>query len=61
MHEVLLCLKALTTSNAALTTLDGLVPTLFPTLIDMIFDKEHKGPSEYNTRDVVFSLICIST
>lgn len=58
LHEVLLCLKALCTTKRALRELDGIQTTLFPQLVRMIFDEEHKGPSEFNTRGIVFSLLC---
>lgn len=31
--------------------------TLFPTLLQMLFDDERKGPSEYNTRTIVVNLL----
>ena len=58
LHEVLLCLKALCTTKLALRELDGIQSTLFPALVSMIFDEEKKGPSEFTTRGIVFSLLC---
>jgi hypothetical protein len=54
---VLLCLKALCTTKPALRELTGIQSTLFPALVDMIFDEEHKGPSEFNTRGIIISLL----
>ena len=34
--------------------------TLFPDLLKMIFDEERKGPSEFATRGIIFSLLCKS-
>lgn len=57
LHEVLLCLKALSTTALALHHLDKIQQTLFPALLYMIFDEEKKGPSEFTTRNIVTSLL----
>ncbi|KAI9884668.1 MAG: hypothetical protein M1823_003551 [Watsoniomyces obsoletus] len=57
LHEVLLCLKALCTTKLALQELDTIQSSLFPELLAMIFDEEHKGPSEFTTRGIIFSLL----
>jgi hypothetical protein len=53
----LLCLKALCTTSKALKQLTQIEDELFPALVKMIFDEERKGPSEYTTRGVIFSLL----
>ncbi|KAK2627325.1 hypothetical protein QTJ16_003291 [Diplocarpon rosae] len=57
LHEVLLCLKALSTTALALHHLGEIQQTLFPALLHMIFDEEKKGPSEFTTRNIVTSLL----
>ncbi|CAG8952626.1 hypothetical protein HYFRA_00009733 [Hymenoscyphus fraxineus] len=57
LHEVLLCLKALSTTALALEYLDDIQSTLFPALLHMIFDEEKKGPSEFTTRNIITSLL----
>lgn len=57
LHEVLLCLKALCTTALALYHLSTIQATLFPALIHLIFDPEHKGPSEFTTRNIITSLL----
>jgi hypothetical protein len=57
LHETLLCLKALCTTDLALQKLCELEKTLFPALLGMIFDPEHKGPSEFTTREVIMKLL----
>jgi hypothetical protein len=57
LHEALLCLKALCTTGIALQKLCDIEKTLFPALLGMIFDPEHKGPSEYNTRKVIIDIL----
>ncbi|KAI9780774.1 MAG: hypothetical protein M1839_006562 [Geoglossum umbratile] len=57
LHEVLLCLKALCTTRIALQRLSEIQTSLFPALIKMVFDEERKGPSEFTTRGIIFSLI----
>lgn len=57
LHEVLRCLKGLCTTDSALKQLAQLAPTLFPALLAMLFDEEHKGPSEFTTRELVVQII----
>ncbi|KAH8812013.1 armadillo-type protein [Xylogone sp. PMI_703] len=57
LHEVLLCLKALATTDLALEHLSKIHSTLFPALIHMLFDEEKKGPSEFTTRNIITSLL----
>lgn len=57
LHEVLRCLKGLCTTDMALKELCKVSSTLFPALIAMLFDPEHKGPSEFTTRDLIVSLL----
>lgn len=57
LHETLLCLKALCTTSLALEQLCKIQTTLFPTLLAMLFDEEKKGPSEFTTRSIIFSLL----
>ncbi|KAL8670435.1 MAG: hypothetical protein Q9168_005033 [Polycauliona sp. 1 TL-2023] len=59
LHETLLCLKAMCTTSVALDQLAQKAPTLFPTLLAMLFDEQRKGPSEFATRNVVMSLLFI--
>ncbi|KAL8769095.1 MAG: hypothetical protein Q9209_004881 [Squamulea sp. 1 TL-2023] len=59
LHETLLCLKAMCTTSIALDQLAKNAPTLFPTLLGMLFDEQRKGPSEFATRNVVMSLLFI--
>lgn len=59
LHETLLCLKAMCTTSLALEQLSRVAPTLFPTLLHMLFDEQRKGPSEFSTRNVVISLLLI--
>ncbi|KAL8801791.1 MAG: hypothetical protein Q9200_006823 [Gallowayella weberi] len=59
LHETLLCLKAMCTTSVAVAQLSKLTPTLFPTLLGMLFDEQRKGPSEFATRNVVMSLLFI--
>lgn len=58
LHELLLCLKGLCTTQRALDKLAEASSTLFPNLLRMLFDEERKGPSEFNTRAVVINLLC---
>lgn len=58
LHEALLCLKGLCTTEVALKRLDGIADTLFPSLLGMLFDEEKKGPSEFNTRGVIVNILC---
>ncbi|KAI9825464.1 MAG: hypothetical protein M1832_001194 [Thelocarpon impressellum] len=57
LHETLLCLKALCTTALALQRLQDIQSTLFPSLLGMLFDEEHKGPSEFSTRGIITSLL----
>ncbi|KAL8779680.1 MAG: hypothetical protein Q9213_006827 [Squamulea squamosa] len=57
LHETLLCLKAMCTTSVALDQLAKNAPTLFPTMLGMLFDEQRKGPSEFATRNVVMSLL----
>ncbi|KAL8993585.1 MAG: hypothetical protein Q9169_006236 [Polycauliona sp. 2 TL-2023] len=59
LHETLLCLKAMCTTSVALDQLAQKAPTLFPTLLAMLFDEQRKGPSEFATRNIVMSLLFI--
>ncbi|KAK4039247.1 armadillo-type protein [Parachaetomium inaequale] len=57
LHENLLCLKALCTTDMALQYLHSIHATLFPALLHMIFDPDKKGPSEFTTRNIITSLL----
>ncbi|KAK2736608.1 hypothetical protein FQN57_000725 [Myotisia sp. PD_48] len=57
MHEVLLCLKALCTTSSALDQLRSIESDFFPALLRMLFDEEKKGPSDFNTRGIIMSLL----
>lgn len=57
LHENLLCLKALCTTELALEYLHSIHTTLFPALLHMIFDPEKKGPSEFTTRNIITSVL----
>ena len=57
LHEVLRCLKGLCTTDLALKGLCDIAPTLMPALLGMLFDEEHKGPSEFSTRELIISLL----
>lgn len=59
LHETLLCLKALCTTEVALQRLREIQSSLFPSLLAMLFDEEKKGPSEFTTRGIIMSLICM--
>lgn len=61
LHEALLCLKGLCTTEVALKKLDGIADSLFPSLLGMLFDEEKKGPSEFNTRGVIINVLCKSS
>lgn len=60
LHETLLCLKGLCTTDYALQTLDDMADRLLPPLLHLVFDEERKGPSEFSTRGIIFSIICRS-
>ncbi|KAF2866934.1 armadillo-type protein [Massariosphaeria phaeospora] len=57
LHEVLRCLKGLCTTDSALKQLAGIASTLFPALLAMLFDEEHKGPSDFTTRELIIQII----
>ncbi|KIW25947.1 uncharacterized protein PV07_09081 [Cladophialophora immunda] len=57
LHEALLCLKGLCTTSLALQRLQQVENEFFPALLHMLFDPERKGPSEFNTRGVIISLL----
>lgn len=57
LHETLLCLKAMCTTDLALERLSDIQSSLFPALLHMLFDEEKKGPSEFNTRGIVMWLL----
>lgn len=57
LHEILLCLKALSTTSSAMSQMSDIQNSLFPTLLKMLFDEERKGPSEYHTRTIIFNLL----
>ncbi|KAI4728706.1 hypothetical protein E4T49_03421 [Aureobasidium sp. EXF-10728] len=57
LHEALLCLKGLCTTEVALKVLSTLADALFPKLLAMLFDEEKKGPSEFTTRGVIVNIL----
>lgn len=57
LHELLRCLKGLCTTATALKQLNEISPTLYPALLAMLFDEEHKGPSEFTTRELIIEII----
>ncbi|ORY13073.1 GTPase binding protein Rid1 [Clohesyomyces aquaticus] len=57
LHEVLRCLKGLCTTDSALKQLAEIAPTLFPALLAMLFDEEHKGPSDFTTRELLVQIL----
>ncbi|RMZ82524.1 hypothetical protein DV737_g2032, partial [Chaetothyriales sp. CBS 132003] len=57
LHETLLCLKALCTTELALHKFGEIEDEFFPTILNMLFDPERKGPSEFSTRGVIVSLL----
>lgn len=60
LHEALLCLKGLCTTEVALKNLATLADALFPKLLAMLFDEEKKGPSEFTTRGIIVNILCKS-
>lgn len=58
LHETLLCLKGLCTTERAMSELKKVADGLFPALIGMLFDEEKKGPAEYSTRGIVITVLC---
>ena len=57
LHEALLCLKGLCTTERAMVELNKFADDLFPALIAMLFDEEKKGPAEYSTRTIIFNVL----
>ncbi|KAK4554729.1 hypothetical protein LTR86_008231 [Recurvomyces mirabilis] len=57
LHETLLCLKGLCTTEKAMAELEKVADELFPALLGMLFDEEKKGPAEYATRTVIVGLL----
>ncbi|KAL5118519.1 hypothetical protein ACEQ8H_003534 [Pleosporales sp. CAS-2024a] len=57
LHELLRCLKGLCTAATALKQLYEISSTLYPALLAMLFDEEHKGPSEFTTRELIIEII----
>lgn len=57
LHELLRCLKGLCTTATALKQLKEISTTLYPALLSMLFDEEHKGPSEFTTRELIIEII----
>lgn len=57
LHEVLRCLKGLCTADSALKQLAEIASTLYPALLAMLFDEEHKGPSDFTTREFIIQII----
>ncbi|KAH9864047.1 hypothetical protein J1614_009980 [Plenodomus biglobosus] len=57
LHELLRCLKGLCTTATALKQLKEISNTLYPALLAMLFDEEHKGPSEFTTRELIIEII----
>jgi len=60
LHEGLLCLKGLCTTERALAELEKVADELFPALLGMLFDEEKKGPAEYTTRTIIINILCES-
>jgi hypothetical protein len=58
LHETLLCLKGLCTTERAMGELAKVADELFPALMAMLFDDEKKGPAEYTTRTIVINVLC---
>ncbi|EMC98506.1 hypothetical protein BAUCODRAFT_147027 [Baudoinia panamericana UAMH 10762] len=57
LHETLLCLKGLCTTERAMAELAVVADELFPALLGMLFDDEKKGPAEYATRTVIINVL----
>ena len=59
LHEALLCLKGLCTTERAMAELEKVADGLFQALTGVMFDFEAKrGPAEYTTRSVVMNVLC---
>jgi hypothetical protein len=62
LHEALLCLKGLCTTERAMAELEKVADGLFKALTGVMFDFEAKrGPAEYTTRSVVMNVLCTSS
>ena len=57
LHETLLCLKGLCTTDLAQERFANIAEEFFPALLKMLFDPERKGPAEFSTRGVIISLL----
>ncbi len=57
LHETLLCLKGLCTTDLAQKLFAKIADEFFPALLKMLFDPERKGPAEFITRGVIISLL----
>lgn len=57
LHETLLCLKGLCTTDLAQERFVKIADDFFPALLKMLFDPERKGPAEFSTRGVIISLL----
>jgi hypothetical protein len=57
LHELLRCIKGLCTTATALKQLNEISSLLYPALLAMLFDEEHKGPSEFTTRELIIEII----
>ncbi|WPH02219.1 Hypothetical protein R9X50_00507500 [Acrodontium crateriforme] len=57
LHETLLCLKGLCTTERAMLELEKVADELFPALLGMLFGDEKKGPAEYSTRTVILNVL----
>ncbi|KAH9842253.1 Diaphanous GTPase-binding Domain [Teratosphaeria destructans] len=57
LHETLLCLKGLCTTERAMQELEKVADELFPALLGMLFDEEKKGPAEYTTRTIIVNVL----
>jgi hypothetical protein len=57
LHELLRCLKGLCTTATALKQLNDISGILYPALLGMLFDEEHKGPSEFTTRELIVEIV----
>jgi len=57
LHELLRCIKGLCTTATALKQLRDISVTLYPALLAMLFDEEHKGPSEFTTRELIIEIV----
>jgi len=60
LHEVLLCLKGLSTTQPGLDKILEVETTLFPPLLKALFDEDKKGPSEFSDRKTIVDLLCTS-